>query len=263
MLYGVGTPLILTNELSQTGTIRTEELLFPPCIASFSLDADVTEIQAKCLKGGIRQTVASAISEKEYTMTVTTEFVDWTGMQYAYDEIAQVSSAVTLPRGKATTIPAGGTFTDADLIGVASSVRAYIDSRGTWGNRIFLEPAASAGAVTANNLFHVDDVTGLVTLNSGVVGAVIQYSFNTTYTTIESIGHEQNFDAFGKIAFSGELVSTEAPSGWQLYVPEMSPITVPSLSVDGDVTSIETQYRVNIAAGQRAPFIFYDLSTAT
>lgn len=260
MLFGAGNLAFCTNDLATNGSLRGEELLFPGCIAEFELAADTNFAESYCLIDGVRQVTAGEISEETYTLTITAEFNDWTSLQIYYDELAQNSANVVVPQVKVATIPAGGVITDTDITAAnAESVKAYISTRGSFGNRIFLKvvnAAPAAGEV------QVDGAANTLTFPAALVGAVVTYIVDVTFTSMETLVLETVADRVGRMQFAGLVYGTELANQMLIRIPSISRTTVPTLTINGDVTTLVTEYRANVLPGRRRPYELYDLSTA-
>lgn len=259
MLYGAGQLMLLSKELNDT-TIRGENLVHPLSIASFSLAFEDNNIEAKALIDGRRQIVGAAISESIATLTLTFEYADWNTLAMAYDEIGQASTAVKLPqlRAKTAVLATGGLTSevlDADIAGteeIGTDILAYVASRGTWGDRRYL----TAAEVTV--------AAGKLELGSEFAGAVIQYSIEKEYSSIETIGLEADYDSFGKLYFTGVVAGTEfGRSGMGIVVPELNRISTPEITVNGDLSEMTVEFRASVPPGQRRAFQLYKLDGAT
>lgn len=257
MLYGAGNLLFLSKELG-VSSIRGESLLYPPLLASFELTSDSNLLEAKALIGGRKQVVAAAINEETWTMNTSTEFVDWTSLQFGLDELAQTSSDIVVPQLKSAAVGAANTIVDDDLTtGADNDVRVYKATYGTKG-RLFFKVVATAPAAA-------DEVqlgAGLLTFHSSIaVGEQIQYTTLKAYDSMETIGVENEADSWGRLEFWGLAYGTEFPGQMLIRVPSLSRISVPSISVAGDVSTLDVEFRAEVPTGKRKPYELYELNT--
>lgn len=257
MLYGAGSLFIQSKELN-VDSLRGENLIHPLAIASFALAFETNNIEAKALIDGKRQIVAAAISEDIATLTLTFEYSDWQTIGFAFDEIASVSTGVTLPQLKSKTATLGtgvAEVADAEILAghvVGEDILVYVASRGSWGDRKYLTAAdvtVSAGKIAIDDIY---------------AGAVIQYSVPKTYASVETIGVESEYDQFGKLLFQGVVSGTEfGRAGMGIIIPELSRISTPELSVTSDLVEMTVEFRASVPVGQRKPYQLYKLDTAT
>lgn len=265
MLFGAGSLVLVTKDLALNGSIRGEDLIFPPCLSQFELSADVNFLEAECLIDGRIQVVAGQINREVFTLSVTSQFADWQTMQFAYDELAQESSNVTIPILKVATIPATAPYeiTDSDITATsAADIKAYIANRGTWGDKRFLKVVQAPAPATAEAA-SVDGANNKIVYDSTYAGAVTNYLVNRTYSSIETVGVETESDQFGKLEFWGLAYGTEFPGQMLMRVPELGRINTPTLTISGDITELTVEFRASVPAGQRRPFQLYNLSNAT
>jgi hypothetical protein len=257
MLYGAGSLFVQSKELN-VDSLRGENLIHPLSIASFSLAFETNNIEAKALIDGKRQIVAAAISEDIATLTLTFEYLDWQNLQFLYDEVASVSTGVTLPQLKSKTATLGtgvAEVADADILAghvVGEDILVYVASRGSWGDRKYL---AAADVTVSAGKIAIDDI---------YAGAVIQYSVPKTYASIETIGVESEYDQFGKLMFQGVVSGTEfGRAGMGIIIPELSRISTPEITINGDLSELTLEMRASVPVGQRRPYMLYKLDSAT
>lgn len=115
-------------------------------------------------------------------------------------------------------------------------------------------------AVPTGGEYRVD--IGLLTFPAGSAGTVVTYVVNKTYTSIETIGHESTFDEFGRLIFTGLVYSTEDSVPMQIVCPQLSRISTPSITINGDLTELTIEFRASVAPGDRSPFKLYRLQGA-
>lgn len=257
MLYGAGSLFVQSKELN-VDSLRGENLIHPLSIASFSLAFEDNNIEAKALIDGVRQNVAAAISESIATLTLTFEYMDWQTLGLAFDEVGSTSSNIKLPQLKSKKAILGtgvAEVADTEILSthvVGEDILVYVASRGSWGDRKYLtaaEVTVSAGKIAIDDIY---------------AGAVIQYSVPKTYTSIDTIGVESEYDKFGKLVFQGICSGTEfGRQGMGIIIPELSRISTPELTVNGDLAEMTVEFRASVPVGQRKPYQFYKFDTAT
>lgn len=254
MLYGAGSLFIQTGDLGPS-SLRGENLIHPLCIAGFELTFNDSLAEAKCLVDGRKQISAAAITESIASMKLTFEFVDWTILQLAFDEIAQSTSSIVLPVLKTATVSSANEIVDTAL---TSATGVYVYKKTPQPGKYY--KVITTGTPTADQV-KVDTTGTKLVFASSEAGAVVQYSVRKTYTTIESIGKESTYDKFGKLAFSGIISGTEFAAGMQIVVPQLSRVSTPALTITGELAKLEIDFRASVAPGFRSVFQLYNLDT--
>lgn len=265
-----GQIFLCSNALPAT-SFAGGNIVHPGCIASFQLEADVNFIEARCLIGGERVITASKINERVFTATLSFERVDWNTIELAFGEFGTAATGqyLTVPTLKSATVDGAGEIVDTDITaGTADSVRAYLSTVGSSAATTtqvgYLTKVAVAPA--AETEFQVDDTNTKLVFDTGLAGSVVQYSIDKTYTSIDAIGLPTGGAAGGaeydNITFSGVISGTESVNGYQIILPKLTRISQPAFSVTGDLTALEIQYRAEVSAGERAPYLIYSLDTA-
>mgnify|MGYP005756281563 CR=1 FL=1 len=174
MLYGAGNLAFETTGLTGANSLRGQDLLFPGLFSSFELTADTSFLEAKALVAGKRQTVASAVNEEIWTLSVTTQFIDWTAMQFGLDELKSDTSSVILPLLKTAVVPATGApeIVDAAItVAAEPNLKVYVANRGDWGDRLFL--TKTAVAPTNGTEVQVDTTATKLVFDSTLAGATV------------------------------------------------------------------------------------------
>jgi hypothetical protein len=275
MLYGAGSLILKSRDLNLEDTLRQENLIHPLSIASFELTFEDQNIEAKALIGGKRQIVAAAISESIATLKLTFEYLDWNTIGLAYDELPSMSTNVTLPqiRSKIAVSPTPGDeaeIADTDLpasILNADDYLVYVSSRGPAYDRKYLKVISTAdgGTIAAvdPNTVLIDNTAKKLILDPIYNGAIIQYTIPKTYTSIETFGVESEYDSYGDLIFQGIVAGTEfGKSGMGIVIPKLSRISSPGLTVNGDLATMEVEFRASVLPGERRAFKLYNLATA-
>lgn len=260
MLYGAGSLYVVSKDLGPT-SLRGENILHPLSIASFELAFEDNNIEAKALIDNKRQVVASAIAESIATLTLTYEYMDWQTLGLAFaDELAtesvdldwtslrSVRAVADVPATPTKAVVADSAILGTEVVG--TDIFVYISSQGSWGDRKYLEAA------------DVTVAAGKLEIDKKYVGAVVQYTVKETYSSIETIGLETNYDTIGTLSFQGVVAGTEFDKGMGIIIPKLTRISTPSLTVNGDLAEMSVEYRAEVPTGKRRPYEFYNLSTA-
>lgn len=255
MLFGAGSLAVISKDLDPN-SLRGQELVFPTCIASFELSVDTNLAEARCLIEGKRQITAARITEEVATLTLTFERAGWTELGFAYDELPQTSSGITLPQVKTAIVDSSNQIVDAEIT-VADDVTVLAYEASPTAR--FLLRVDNPAVPTAGE-YRVD--IGLLQLPVGSEGQVVSYVVNKTYTSIETIGEESTFDSFQRLIFTGLVYTTEDSVPLQIVVPELSRVSTPSFSINGDLTELVIEFRASVPAGERRPFKLYRLQGA-
>lgn len=247
MLSGVGRLAVLTQDL-EDNVFTGGNIMLPGRFVDFTYTGESTQKQARAWTDGKLKVVSSAVGDESYSLTLAFEYLDWSHLGFAMDELPQVSSGVKVPIMKSGIANASGVITDAEIVN--DEVRAYVSARGSWGEARYLKTTE----------FSVG--TGTLTTSATFAGAPIEYVFNKTYANIESIGHEAVSTGYGKLAFVGMGYGPEFPKGVQIYLPSITRSSIPSIQTQ-DVPRFEINFSVNVPAGARVPHKFYNVATAT
>jgi hypothetical protein len=263
MLYGAGNLIFETSGLTSENSLRGQDLLYPGLFSSFELTSDTGFLEAKALVAGKLQTVASGVNAETWTLKVTTQFIDWTAMQFGLDELSSNTSGAVVPLLKTATVPATGAAEVTDLAVTALTepgIKVYIANKGDWGDRLFL---TKVGVAPANGTeVQVDTTNNKLIFHSSLAGATVQYVVGVTYSSIQTIGVASQADSFGSLKFSGKLFGTEFGNGAYIIVPKLARVSTPALSVAGDVTELTMEFRALVPEGARKPYQLYNLDTA-
>ena len=256
MLYGTGSTIIIAKDVDALA-LRGEKALFPQCIASFEMNTDTTFAEAMCMKKGILLTTATAISGETFTLSLTYQFNDWVNLQLLFGEIASTESSVSLPTDKAAVVT-GGVIADAAIdVSNAASI-CVTDVTNSVLLNVVVDGATAPGVVNVNT------TTDQLEFDAAQEGITVEYTIDTTYSSIDAIGVADDVDKLTNLTFSGLIASTpDGDEGYQIIVPQLERINTPTITLAGDVAEITIEYRCVTPAGKRKPFELYRLSTAT
>ncbi|AFY60362.1 hypothetical protein [Synechococcus sp. PCC 6312] len=255
MLSGVGRLALITRSLSATAI--AQELMIPGKFSQFNLNVETENKKAEAWIDGVKENVSSAIGKRTTTLQLAFQYLDWFHLQLAQDELA-TNVNVTLPIYKTVTVPATPfKITDADIssAGIASSVKAYVTDRGSWGEAGYL--VAESGTLAARE-FEADHTDTSITFHSGLAGASVTYVVDKAFTSIPSIGKAPDAIKIGEVSFIGKGYGPEFPNGVFIHIPSLTRSGSPSLQTD-DVPTFEIPFDCNVASGYRTPVQYYRL----
>jgi hypothetical protein len=261
MLSGVGELGIFT--LDQTTKTLGQDIFFPGLFYNFVYAGEAQNAKAKAWISGKRKNVASAVTEENYTLTLSFQYLDWFHLGFGYDELPQTSTNVSLPIVKTATVPSSSPYeiSDTDItVGNGSSIKAYLPQRGSWGEAGYRK---RVGAAPAAKQFQVDTTNKKLIFHSSDAGATVQYVIPKTYTTIETIGYENTADSFGKLSFLGKGYGPEFPNGIMIYLPNITRSSIVSIDTSSDVPEFSIDFDANVPAGKRTPHQYFNLASAT
>jgi len=266
MLYGVGNLSVCSLDLDAQSAVRQFNIFKDICVSSFSLSASVNEVLARCFRNGRLQIAASNLNQEDYQLDLSIEISDWSSLQFAYGELSS-SQPLRLPTTVSEQIPATGglTITNADISTAnanGASVKVYDDT-----NQVFLLPGTTTPAAGE---FVVDETAGTITLNASQQNALIFYSYDKVYTSVDQLGAGGN-QLVRSFSFAGTLSSTlygiggtgSSSDGIGIYIPRAEPISIPSLSLAGDRATLDISFRPVITGTDTRPFKLLRLDTAT
>ena len=241
MLSGVGSLCLTTLDY------EANNFIFPGQFVEFSITANVSSKEALSWVKGKKQVVSSAVDTESYTLRISSDYVNWATLGWAFDEVPSVSDTALVPITKAAVTDGTGKITDAD-IPASPKPFCYVSSRGSWGEAHAIDPS------------DVTVAAGSITLAEAYKNAPITYHFEKSYANIETIGVETDAQQYGKLAFSGIGYGPEFPQGIVIVVPEVTRNSSPSLATD-DVPRLTVEYSANVPTGFTKPFRFYNLAT--
>ncbi len=242
MLSGVGSLCLRTLDYE-----ADENVIFPGQFVGFTFSQDSTSKEAQGWVNGQLQVLSSAIASVTNTLTLDLDFINWSGLGWAFDEIPSTSTSQLVPYTKAAVAGAGGVISDPDLTS-GMKVFAYVAGRGTWGEA---KPIPDASVTVG---------TGTLTLGSTYANAPITYSYDKAVASIQTIGVNPAGKKYGKLAFSGVAYGSEFPDGVVIVLPDITRKSSPSLETS-DVPRLTVEYSANVPAGKPSAVQFYNLAT--
>lgn len=243
-------------------TTLGQELLFPGNIAGFTLTPSVTQQKANALIAGKRQVVASQITAEEWKLSLTFEYVDWTTMQFVFDEIAKPADSIVWGEVRVVQVPLVTPFeiTDPDITAVnAAAVSAYLSSKGSYGKPKFLKNTLAVAPANTKEV-SVVGTTGKLVFNSGLAGAYVTYQVPVT-KTVESIGVAPVFQRFGALQFAGVGYTTETSNPIGIVIPQITRVGAPTMTVNGDKAVFTVEFDATVPSGSRSVYNFFNFDT--
>ena len=241
MLSGVGSLCLKTKDFD------TGNFIFPGNFVNFSFTQESSSKEAQGWVNGQLQVLSSAIASVTNTLTLELDFINWSGLGWAFDEVPTTVTNPAVPFTKATLADSSGDIEDDD-ISSGMTVYAYVSGRGTWGEAQAI-PAASV-TVTEGN----------IALGATYANAPITYHFDKTISSISSIGVSNTAQRYGKLAFSGVGYGSEFPDGIIIVLPDITRKSSPSLETS-DVPRLTVEYSANVPPGFPSPVQYYNLAT--
>lgn len=244
MLHGVGD--IWVSPTTAPAGIG-ERVIQPLELFSFSFAQDVTKLEAKAQKKGVLKTIASAQGEVTSTLTLSTQFGDWSHLEFFTNQFATPVTNVAIPVLKTGRVPATSPYeiTDAAITsGNAAGVYAYMSDGADPGYLTVGTSTPSAGEFIASN--------GKITLHSSAAGRLITYMVPTTVSSTERLGGAI-VDSYGTIELWGTVYGTN----WRIHFPSLTFSTAPSLEFTGDVGTLQVEFSANTPVGSDQPYNIY------
>ena len=242
IMYGLGKP--------DFTTIDGKFIYVEPL--TFELTGEGGEIISEKFVAGKKVVAGSLLAGEKYKLKIGIQAASFTALAWASGEVTKTTASIDLPEVREARVPLVSPFeiVDTDLG----------TSAGAWAFQVdpIDMPLVPSVGVPAAGAFQVVTVGTKLVFNAAQAGAAIAYRVFKTYTNLRSIGKEAlgvtdllNNYRFGGIGFTdGRRV--------RIDIPKMSRISVPSLSLS-NVTTLEVEFRLAVAAGERAAYMFYEL----
>jgi enhancing lycopene biosynthesis protein 2 len=231
------------------------ERLLPVEPMEFSIEGASEKKESKKFKDGKIVTAGSAVSSEKYTMKIGIQAVNWLSMQFAFGELAGVTSSIALPELRYGTVPSAAPYEVADADISDTNVWATVLTAGGWGRARPLNKAASA---PQTGEFQVNTSSKKLVFNAAQAGAPFAYRIFKTYANIESIGAEGVFTALSSFAFSAVGYLDEEKV--KIIIPKIIRANIPTLNIS-DVTKFDLEFDMIVSGSFRSAFQVYNLST--
>ena len=218
----------------------------------FDLTGEGGEIISEKFVAGKKVIAGSLLAGEKYKLKVGIQAASFTALAWAHGEVTKTTSNITLPEVREARVPLVAPFevVDADL---ATSAGAWVFQVDPIDTALIISVAAPAAGA-----FQVDVPGTKLVFNAAQAGASIVYRVFKTYANVRSIGKETlaAADLLSQFRFGG--VGYTDGRRVRIDIPKMSRISVPSLSLS-DVTTLEVEFRLAVAAGERSAYQFYEI----
>jgi hypothetical protein len=242
ILYGLGSP--------DFTTLGGKFIYVEPMEFAITGEGGVKE--SKKFVNGKLVTAGSVLDGETFKLKVGIQAASWTALQFAFGELAGVTSSVSLPEVRYARVPLVAPFEIADP--------DFATSAGVWVFQV--DPIDKAlvlsVGVPAVGAFQVNTAGSKIVLNASQAGASVAYRVFKTYTNIASIGVEERAagDILDQFSFSGFCYADT--KRYKIVIPKMGRISVPSLNIS-DVTKLEVEYQLAVVSGKQKSFELYDI----
>lgn len=257
IFYGAGQFGFITNDSS-----ADVQMLFTEPL-EFSIEGESNEVVAKGQRGGITTITGAALNEQNFKAKVKIEAVSWRTLQIAFGISAATSIDFRDPTVKQARISAAGEILDADVLATVGPPAFIAPVQAASPNDDFsyaeAAPAILNTALTSKQ-FKIDRTANKLIFNPAEAGKVVAYQVLKIIPLAETIGKEPIFRKLTNLSFSAIGYGNGGTEHSKIIVPEMSLVSVPSLSMSGSQTSLDLEYRL-IQTEQSAglPFIMRKL----
>ena len=232
-------PYITAVNLSRTSE-KTEKFAYKPCGG-----------------GGVRQKVASYITQVNWEGSFTMPVASWLDLELLWGQKSQTVSQ-TVPDVNCATV-ASNIITDASLNGVAATdiTVTWIDYDATGGAPVQLEVDVSPAVASATKVI-LDNTANTLTFAAQFEGLEIYYTINTTSS--KRVLGRSGSTAISTLSFYG-VVNTSGSSsaaGYGIYIPELTLDLNVNLSVTGD-DELEVPFSPVLIDGYSDPVALIEL----
>ena len=257
-LFGFGDAYLKTKN-APNANIPQNILVFEGSGLEFA--SDVSEIEAKSYSKGVLKTKRTAIGEETNTLTLTTQFLDWSHLQFVHDEYASTSNDIRVPVLKTATVPESAPYAiDDPALTSADDVYVYIGERGDWGEAGYIE--TNTTAATADTVY-VDTTNSQLVFNASYAGAPVGYTTPNTYTTVETIGLETEVGRFGALElYFKSFNSQDYPDGLWFHFPTLTRKGKPSINFADSPIQVSLEFGVATPTGRSLPYEIININTA-
>jgi hypothetical protein len=241
IFFGAGQFGFITND----GNPDVQMLFTEPL--EFAIEGESNEVVAKAQRGGITTITGAALNEQNYKAKVKIEAVSWRTLQIAFGMSAATSVDFKDPTTKQARISAAGEITDTDILALAGPpaflAPVYAASPSEDFSYAEASPTTVNTALTPKQ-FKVDRTANKIIFNPSEAGKIVAYQTTKIIPLAETIGQEAVFRKLDNISFSAIGYGNGGSDHSKIIVPEMSRISVPTLSMSGSQTSLELEYRL-------------------
>jgi hypothetical protein len=257
IFFGAGQFGFITND----GNPDVQMLFTEPL--EFAIEGESNEVVAKAQRGGITTITGAALNEQTYKAKVKIEAVSWRTLQIAFGMSAATSVNFKDPTVKQARISAAGEIVDTDVLATVGPPAYLVPVQAASPADDFsyteAAPATAASALTSKQ-FKIDRTANKLIFNPTEAGKVVAYQVIKIIALAETIGKEAIFRKLSNVAFSAIGYGNGGTEHSKVIIPEMSLVSVPSLSMSGSQTSLDLEYRlIQTEQSEGLPFIMRKL----
>jgi hypothetical protein len=257
IFYGAGQFGFVTND----GNPDVQLLVTEPL--EFSIEGESGEVVAKAQRGGKTIISGAALNEESYKAKVKIESVSWRTLQISFGLASAQSTNFRDPQVRRAKINASGEIVDTDILSLigppAFATPVYAANQADDFSYSEAAPATVNTALTPKQ-FKIDRAANKLIFNPSEAGKTVNYHLIKILSIAETIGKEDAVRKLDNIAFSAIGYGNGGTEHSKVIVPEMSRISVPSISMSGSQTALELEYRlIQTEESASLPFIMRKL----
>jgi hypothetical protein len=246
LFHGIGDPFIKTKS-APAGP--GQNIILPLEIFSFDFSTDSNSLEAKSQKKGIIRTIASAVGESTGTLKLSSQYGNWGHLGFFLNQLPTVVAEVSIPVLKTGTVPSESPYEITD----AGITTATVD-----GIFVYLfdgqdsQYLKKVGTTPTGYEVEVDTTAHKLIFPAALDGKLFTYTIPVTETNVQRYGGATG-DKYGTIEFWGTIYGTED----RIHFPSLDFKTTPSISLTGDVATLEVDFSANVSSGDDEPYVIY------
>jgi hypothetical protein len=256
IFYGAGQFGFVTNDGNPAQQLLVTEPL------EFMVEGESNEVVAKGQRDGKTVITGSALAEENYKAKVKIEAISWRTLQIAYGLSAATSSGFSDPVVKRAKITSAGEITDPAILAIVSPaylVPVQVSNPDKDFSYEEMPPATLQAALT-DKQFTINRTTNKLTFATSQADEVVVYRLVSLLSIAETIGKESAVRRLNNVSFSAIGYGNGGTEHSKIIVPEMSRVSVPTLSMSGSQTSFDLEYRlIQTDQSDGLPFIMRKL----
>ena len=244
-----------------------QTLMMELCYAGIAVQSNPTEVQSRCRdrNTGVLRTKRKGLNEIIHTVTLTFEHMDWKHIGFFHDELPQ-DAATSVNQTKFITVPTATPYevTDVDITATtAPNVRAYVTTKGSWGDAIYLKNVTAAPIDKTE--VQVDETNSKLVFHESLAGAEVAYIVDQDYSAIQTIGYNDTWESFGNLEIWFKAYGKEDfEEGLVYHFPEMIRTAAPPvINWDQSPITVSVTYEANSVKGRVYPYEIYNAEFAT
>jgi hypothetical protein len=259
LFKGLGDACVRTTDLAGGPSAQR---LFPYPAYDFEFSQKASFEDAEAYRGGIRVVEETIENKVESILKLKTQIANWHLLGLSMGLLERTLTNFTLPKVKRAIVPADGVINDAaitteNLAGVLVS----IERQGAWGQAGSLHRSNA----TTPPVRGVKVAAGTITCNVAQAGAPIMYVLDTPIASANVYGGAGNLPKLGELEFYGDVFDNSADdaNGGKIWIPRLQRHSRPTLSFNGKLIELETEYRCLLPSGWTEPFFLVDGHSVT